>query len=257
LSHRVALVDDDPDYRYLVRLALEGAGHEVVGEAGDARGAVALAAEEQPDLVLLDVDLPGADGLSAIPQIRAACPGCLIVLVSGFPSDVVRRSITMDGAVGHISKRIRPSKLGDEVTALAGMLQLVGRVVEASTTELPAELLSTRHARKFVDEALQRWEFEELGATVTLLVSELVANAVTHAHSPAEVTVQLLPASVRIEVTDRDPNVPKRRLADEDATSGRGLTLVEQLASSWGIDQLPDGKRIWFEVPRPDGGVEP
>jgi anti-sigma regulatory factor (Ser/Thr protein kinase) len=85
-----------------------------------------------------------------------------------------------------------------------------------------------------------------------LLVSEVVTNAIIHAHSEVEVAVRLQPHSVRIDVLDNAGAMPAPRDADDDATSGRGLALVEAVASAWGVEPTDTGKSVWFEVPRFD-----
>ena len=57
---------------------------------------------------------------------------------------------------------------------------------------------------------------------------------------------------VRIEVTDEGGELPDVPEASDDATSGRGLALVETLSSAWGVESRPGGKTVWFEVDRPD-----
>ena len=60
-------------------------------------------------------------------------------------------------------------------------------------------------------------------------------------------TVELL--TVRVAVRDLSPEVPRRRLASVDDVSGRGVVIVEQLASAWGVQrELGGGKQVWFEV---------
>lgn len=87
--------------------------------------------------------------------------------------------------------------------------------------------------------------------TVELLTSELVTNAVIHARSAPELLVRLGDRVVRIEVCDGDANLPNRRPADMYAASGRGIAVVEELATEWGVEHIPDdGKRVWFEVLR-------
>src|SRR5438445_28966 len=72
-------------------------------------------------------------------------------------------------------------------------------------------------ARRFVTETLNRWDCATALDTVELLVSEVVTNAVLHAESAPDVAVQLLPDTIRVEVTDRDPRLPEPRVvADED-----------------------------------------
>jgi len=106
-----------------------------------------------------------------------------------------------------------------------------------------------------VDEVLSRWHCESLLDDVQLLVSELVTNAVVHAGSDVEVAVRLLTDSIRIEVVDRAPtaSVPLRPSSpDSHDESGRGLLLVETMASAWGVEPMDGGKAVWFEVPRLD-----
>jgi anti-sigma regulatory factor (Ser/Thr protein kinase) len=84
---------------------------------------------------------------------------------------------------------------------------------------------------------------------VELLTTELATNAVLHAHSPFTVSVQVDQGWVRVEVTDSSPVLPpKPRLPRPDATSGRGLVLVDILATRWGSERLETGKRVWFEL---------
>ena len=83
---RVLLVDDLSDIRLVMRLLLEADGRaEVVGEAADGSEAVRLASELNPDAVVLDLRMPGMDGVSALPLIRAASPGTVVVALSALP----------------------------------------------------------------------------------------------------------------------------------------------------------------------------
>src|SRR3954462_6337199 len=83
---RVLLVDDLSDIRLVMRLLLEADGRvEVVGEAADGGEAVRLAGELLPDAVVLDLRMPGMDGVSALPLIRDASPGAVVVALSALP----------------------------------------------------------------------------------------------------------------------------------------------------------------------------
>ena len=83
---RVLLVDDLSDIRLVMRLLLEADGRaEVVGEAADGTEAVRLAGELRPDAVVLDLRMPGMDGVSALPLIRDAAPGAVVVALSALP----------------------------------------------------------------------------------------------------------------------------------------------------------------------------
>jgi CheY-like chemotaxis protein len=83
---RVLLADDLPDIRLVMRLLLEADGRiEVVGEATDGAEAVALTKKLHPDAVVLDLRMPGMDGVEALPLIRDAEPGIVVVALSALP----------------------------------------------------------------------------------------------------------------------------------------------------------------------------
>jgi anti-sigma regulatory factor (Ser/Thr protein kinase) len=94
---------------------------------------------------------------------------------------------------------------------------------------------------------LEAWglELEDL----PLLVSELATNAVLHARSDFEVTVIRSHERVRVEVFDQNTRLPSFAAAPPDAYSGRGLVILRELATAWGVESHSDvGKTIWFEV---------
>jgi len=78
-----------------------------------------------------------------------------------------------------------------------------------------------------------------------LVVSELVTNAVVHAHSPIELNVFVKNDALRVEVTDFGLDRPH---VWAHATSGRGLPIVEALARSWGVVDNGSGKTVWCEL---------
>ena len=256
MTHRVLVVDDDPDYRLLVRQALRPDERFVlVGEARGANDAVALAGDLQPDLVLLDIVMPGTDGFATLPALLGACPSCTTILMSAHPEANVGRLPTGSGAVGYLSKDVRPTRLPQELLALGRVLGVVGTALDAASAALAADPRSAAAARRFVTKVLEGWDHRELLDSVTLLVSEVVTNAVVHAGTELEVSVKLLAEAVRIEVTDRSETLPEPRQAADGDTSGRGMALVEILADAWGVEPLPVGKTVWFEMPRPDVGL--
>jgi DNA-binding NarL/FixJ family response regulator len=79
---RVLIVDDKPAFRRQLRSLLTQAGLIVVGEAGDIPAAEDLVQELQPDLVVLDVMLPGVNGLEGMPRLKALVPNLRVILIS-------------------------------------------------------------------------------------------------------------------------------------------------------------------------------
>lgn len=252
-AFRVVVADDFEDMRQLVRLTLERSGRfEIVGEAVDGAEAIERAGELQPDILLLDLSMPVLSGLEALPQIRAAAPDTKVVVLSGLDRSRMESAAMAGGAVGYLEKGLQPKQLVDELLAVASLMELAQIAAETARAKLEAQPQSSAAARRFVDETLQRWNCGELFDVVALLTSELVTNAIIHAHSDIELSVSLKPGAVRIDVVDTSADLPEMREAADEDTSGRGLGLVEALATAWGVDERPGGKSVWFELPRPD-----
>jgi CheY-like chemotaxis protein len=102
---RLLIADDDPVSRLTIGAVLRREpGFALVGEAGDAGEAVALALQRRPNVVLLDVDMPGGGGARAAVQIREALPDVRIVAISGDDSPANQYDMMRAGAVGFLSK---------------------------------------------------------------------------------------------------------------------------------------------------------
>ncbi|MTD45554.1 response regulator [Conexibacter sp. W3-3-2] len=102
---RIVLCDDVPELRTLMRFGVEEDGDmTVVGEAGEAQACVELVGREQPDGILLDLSMPGIDGLQAIPLLRAAAPAMVIVVFSGFSADRMEGLTREVGADRYVEK---------------------------------------------------------------------------------------------------------------------------------------------------------
>ena len=122
----------------------------------------------------------------------------------------------------------------------------------SASTDLPAHPLSARRARRFVLTALDAFGVHGVDEIAELLTSEVVTNAVVHAGSGVRVTVEAVPAGVRISVTDTNPVFPALRRPGDQAESGRGLHLVDTLADRWGVVAATTGKSVWFELAVPE-----
>ncbi|MFD3665657.1 ATP-binding protein [Streptomyces sp. NPDC058659] len=100
---------------------------------------------------------------------------------------------------------------------------------------------------------LARWEWEAVEDAASLVLSELLANAVRHAHVPGREVetrfAQVSGARLRIEVHDASERRPLMALPDTGGDGGWGLPLVDVLAAKWGVcDRLGPGKLVWAEL---------
>lgn len=102
---RVLVVDDNPLFaRVVLRLLAQWPGVEVVGTAACAEEARALAATLAPDVILLDVNLPGTTGLEVLPELRAAAPGARVIVMTLHDQLLYQSQAFARGAEAFISK---------------------------------------------------------------------------------------------------------------------------------------------------------
>ncbi|MES0833678.1 response regulator transcription factor [Nocardiopsis tropica] len=117
---RVVLADDEAMMRAGLRAILSSVpGIEVVGEAADGAAAVALVAEHRPDIALLDVQMPGTDGLAATEAIVAEYPGTAVVVLTTFSEDAYIGRALAGGADGFVLKSGDPQQLVAGLRAVA------------------------------------------------------------------------------------------------------------------------------------------
>ena len=116
------------------------------------------------------------------------------------------------------------------------------------TATWEAEPATPGRARALVEQVLCRVGQAELAPTATLLTSEIVTNAVVHVGGPVAVRVKCRPALLRVEVADTSELPPVPAEAITTSTGGRGLHLVEALATRWGTTRDDAGKIVWFEL---------
>lgn len=97
-------------------------------------------------------------------------------------------------------------------------------------------------------DALSNWRLDTLAETAALLTSEVVTNAVLHARTPVDLVVRKLRDGIAVEVTDGSRKRPRVGRATPESTNGRGIALLDQLASTWGVTAHRTGKTVRFTV---------
>jgi DNA-binding NarL/FixJ family response regulator len=129
MAERILLVDDHPLTRSALAGLLAQHGFEVVGEASDGEEAVEAAANVQPDLVLLDLSMPGVDGLTALPRLREAAPECEVVVLTASGTEQNLLGAIRAGAAGYLLKSEPPERIVDFLHGVAqGEAALSGTV---------------------------------------------------------------------------------------------------------------------------------
>jgi DNA-binding NarL/FixJ family response regulator len=146
---RLLVVDDDPLVRAGLRLLLDGDGLRVVAEAGDGAEALTRVREVAPDVVLMDIRMPGVDGLAATEAIRALPDPPHVVVLTTFDSDEHVLRALRAGAAGFLLKDTPPAEMIAAVHRVAeGDAQLSPSVTRRLIATVTADQRRTRAARE-------------------------------------------------------------------------------------------------------------
>jgi DNA-binding NarL/FixJ family response regulator len=207
---RVVIADDHPPTRRGVRVALEGHGFLVCAEEASAPAAVAAALRERPDVVLLDVHMPGG-GVEAAAEITAAVPETTVVMLTVSRNDADLFEALKAGARGYLLKDLDPARLP---LALSAVLEgevaiprsLVGLVVDEFRRRSGGGAALTR--REVGDLTSREWE------VLDCLRSGLSTSQIAKRLFVSEVTVRRHTGSIlrKLNVSSREEAV---RLAGE------------------------------------------
>jgi DNA-binding NarL/FixJ family response regulator len=154
---RVLLVDDHPITRTALAALLGQHDFSVVGEASDGEEAVELARRLSPQLVLLDLSMPGLSGLEALPKIRDAAPECEVVVLTASGTEENLLAAIRGGAAGYLLKSEPPERIveflrgvGHGEAALSGEVarRLLEEVRAGRTHSVPDAIASSLSARE-------------------------------------------------------------------------------------------------------------
>jgi two-component system, NarL family, response regulator DevR len=141
-SHvRLMLVDDHPCIRLGLNALFRTVPHfEVVGEAGTAAQAIALARTARPDVVIMDVSLPYGDGADACREIRAQRPDTRVIMLTAYDNRDVVLGAILAGAAGYLLKETDPERLVESVEIVARHGALLDPAVTAAVLDTIRQL---------------------------------------------------------------------------------------------------------------------
>jgi DNA-binding NarL/FixJ family response regulator len=171
---RVLVADDHELFRRGLTMVLEAEeGIDVVGQAGDGQHAVAKVGELRPDVVLMDVRMPGLDGIEATRRIRAAFPGTrIIVLTVSDEQDDLLDAIKA-GATGYLLKEVSIEEVADAVRAVMRGESLLSPALAAELLVELGAISGPRGQQQLTDHELDVLRRVGLGLTNEEIASEL------------------------------------------------------------------------------------
>ena len=120
----------------------------------------------------------------------------------------------------------------------------------SASFELPPLRSSVSTARHVLQQLLRAWHAPQDHDDAALLVTELVSNVIDHVGGEATLTVEVDSSAewLRVGVVDGSAVPPVVQELDQDRPRGRGLRMLQLIATRWGSSEAGDGKRVWFEL---------
>lgn len=147
MDKRVAIVEDDPSQRRVLSGLLELKGYQVVAEASSGEDALALCKELRPDVVIMDINMPGMDGLEAAREINEESPTAVVMLSARDDDEAVRKAYEA-GAMGYLIKPVGAEALYAAMEVAIFRFRELEKLLKEN-----AELKDSLEARKYVERA--------------------------------------------------------------------------------------------------------
>ncbi|MFI7602897.1 SpoIIE family protein phosphatase [Actinoplanes sp. NPDC049681] len=155
-----------------------------------------------------------------------------------------------DAILDHVlSSAVGPQPRSDDVAVLCLTNDASAPCPPYARRWFRGEAISASAARRFAADLLAAWGQQPLANDALLLLDEVVTNAIQH--TVGDVLVELrLERDLIVAVSDSSDRAPQPRSPDADSENGRGLHIIDHLASAWGTEPQPGGgKRVWFRLP--------
>jgi DNA-binding NarL/FixJ family response regulator len=205
---RVAVVDDHPLFRQGIgALIRDSAETDLVGEGASGEEAVALCAQHQPDVVVMDVHMPGLGGVEATRRIMANHPDTAILMLTMMDEDESVFAAMRAGARGYVLKGAEPAEILRAVIAVANGQAIFGASVAQRLTRYFAGAAATPALRPFTELTAREHEVLELmatGASNTAIASRLALSEKTVRNNVSNIFAKL-------RVADRAAAVARAR----------------------------------------------
>jgi anti-sigma regulatory factor (Ser/Thr protein kinase)/anti-anti-sigma regulatory factor len=225
----------------LDHIAVRPSGDLTPEDAAELRGTLLRLATEQPDALVVDlrdvhVEPSALRVLADVADDVAQWPSCPLILLA--PPGPVPDRLARLGLTRRLLVLPDPERIEDALP--------VAHTSHRCRRRLPADLQSPGRARRIVAEALAAWNCPEQVTEATLVVDELVTNAVEHAGTQLDLYLSLRGRRLAVAVGDTSTAPTRPRVAAVTEEGGRGLFLVQSLAHRWGTVSRPgEGKIVW------------
>jgi anti-sigma regulatory factor (Ser/Thr protein kinase) len=234
-SRGVLIVDGpDPHASYVSEAIDRQPGIHVMARPVAAGAAVSNFDELHPDVVLF-VGQPPYLGLTQLfGRIRGVAPHPTVIIAPQAPVDPVA---DVGGAAERVANTV--ARLHNE--------HVVG------SWRLPGDATAASVGRRLAVGLIEDWNRQPASDDVELVVSELVTNAISHTTDGCVLTIRLDGQSVLVQVRDEGGGAVRRRVPHRGRPGGRGLTIVDAVSDSWGVEEHVNGKVVWSRMPATSG----